>query len=379
MKFIRHTMGAQMTFRERVIATFERKPLDRVLWQPRIYYWYNGRTADGTMPERYSGMSMLEIYDDLHASPRYSPEVLGLSPFATETDDTVRAHSYEDDENIVTTRDTPAGSLREVCRKGRGGSGGYHTEYPVKTPADMEVMKYILEHTTFGFDADAFAEAEATFGSRGLTQTYYPRSPYQRLVINYMGWENTIYALHDHRAETESFMDAIAQSDDAMYDVIVNSPVRILNFGENIDVHINPPDIYERYFVPYYKKRVEQLHDAGKFCHIHMDGALKPLLPQLNAPGFDGIEAATPLPQGDVTLEELKAAMGDTILLDGIPAILFLPQYSDEELIEFATRVMDLFAPTLILGISDELPPPADIEKVRLVSDLVEDYTISGD
>jgi hypothetical protein len=376
MIFIRHSMEAQMTFRERVIATFGRKPLDRVLWQPRIYYWYNGRIADGTMPERYSGMSMLDIYDDVGASPRYSPEVLRLSPFSIEIDDTVRSHSHEKGDDIVTTRETPLGALREVIRKGVSGSGGYHTEYPVKTLADMEIMKYILEHTTFSFDAEAFAKAETDFGDRGVVQTYYPRSPYQRLVINFMGWENSIYALHDHRAETESFMDAIAESDNAMYDVIVNSPVRILNFGENIDANINPPEIYERYFIPYYQKRVEQLHAAGKFCHIHMDGALKPLLPLLNVAGFDGIEAATPLPQGDVTLEELKAAMGDTILLDGIPAILFLPEYSDEQLIEFATRVLDLFAPNLILGISDELPPPAEIRKVRLVSDLVEGYTV---
>ncbi len=107
-----------------------------------------------------------------------------------------------------------------------------------------------------------------------------------------------------------------------------------------------------------------------------MDGSLKALLPLINEAGFDGIEAATPLPQGDVTLEELKAALGDTILLDGIPAILFLPQYSAEELLDFATRVLDMFAPNLILGISDELPPPADIEKVRLVAQLVEDYAL---
>jgi len=36
-----------------------------------------------------------------------------------------------------------------------------------------------------------------------------------------------------------------------------------------------------------------------------MDGALKPLLPYINDSGFDGIEGATLLPQGDVTLEEL--------------------------------------------------------------------------
>ncbi len=41
-------------------------------------------------------------------------------------------------------------------------------------------------------------------------------------------------------------------------------------------------------------------------------------------PDLDGIEAITPQPQGDVTLEEIKEALSDDMfLLDGIPAILF--------------------------------------------------------
>jgi hypothetical protein len=79
---------------------------------------------------------------------------------------------------------------------------------------------------------------------------------------------------------------------------------------------------------------------------------------------------------GGSNLEELKEAMGETILLDGIPAILVLPRCSDEEVAGFATRVLDLFAPNLILGVSDELPPPADIEKVRLISELVANYEL---
>lgn len=63
-----------------------------------------------------------------------------------------------------------------------------------------------------------------------------------------------------------------------------------------------------------------------------MDGSLKPLLSLINKAGFDAIEVATPLPQGDETLEELKDTLGNTILIDGIPAILFLPNYSYKDL-----------------------------------------------
>ncbi len=158
-----------------------------------------------------------------------------------------------------------------------------------------------------------------------------------------------------------------------MYEALCQSPVQILNFGENIDAAMDPPPIWSEHLVPYYCQRVEQLHTADKFVHIHVDGAMKPLLPHLRDCSWDGIEAATPLPQGDVTLEEIKEALGDRVLLDGIPALYFLPSFSTETLIEGLKQVVELFYPRLVLGISDEIPPDGDIERVRLVGELVQE------
>jgi hypothetical protein len=101
---------------------------------------------------------------------------------------------------------------------------------------------------------------------------------------------------------------------------------------------------------------------------------MRPLLKHLRDCSWDGIEAATPVLQRDVSLEEMKDALGDLILLDGIPALCFLSeQYSVEGLVECVKQVVDLFHPRLILGISDEIPPDGDIERVQLVGDLVQE------
>ncbi len=88
---------------------------------------------------------------------------------------------------------------------------------------------------------------------------------------------------------------------------------------------------------------------------------------------FDGLEALTPQPQGDVTLEELREHIGDKVLLDGIPAVLFLSHYSAEELLAAAEQVIRLFHPRLVLGVSDEVPEGAvaadAIERIRMVSE----------
>jgi len=365
------------------------------VWQPRIYYWYYGnrlpnrlpegytdhsvldglykaiQAYDGDVPKRYKGMNMIEVYDDLRASPRYAAEVLGIHVFKSTTDPRkVQVNSRFDGPVRTIIHQTPLGALREVTRY------GYPTEYPIKSPQDMKVMQYILDHTDFQFDAYAFQVAESAFGQRGVVQTYFPRSPLQRLIISYMGFENTIYALKDYPNETRDLLRAIEAWDDQMYEIIEDSPLDILNFGENIDAFVDSPRLFSEYLLPYYNKRVGQLHRRNKFCHIHMDGALKPLLPFIKEMRFDGIEAATPLPQGDVTLDEIKEALGDKILLDGIPAIYFLPDQPVEELEACVTEILEMFSPNLILGVSDEVPPPAEIERVRLVADIVERFKV---
>ena len=158
--------------------------------------------------------------------------------------------------------------------------------------------------------------------------------------------------------------------------MLVKCPLKILNFGENIDANLASPKFFERYLIDYYNMRTRQLHRAGKFCHIHIDGAIRPLLPLLEKLEFDGIEAATPKPQGDVEIDELKEGMGDKILLDGIPAVMFIPVYTRKQLRQLTLEVLETFSPNLILGVSDELPPTADIRMMELVSDVVRDFEV---
>ena len=91
--------------------------------------------------------------------------------------------------------------------------------------------------------------------------------------------------------------------------------------------------------------------------------------------GLDGIEAMTPFPQGDVSVEEIRDAVGDKlVVLDGIAAILFNETYPVSMLVEQVEKLIEYFAGRLILGISDEMPSQGKIERVELVRDLVNQY-----
>ena len=58
-----------------------------------------------------------------------------------------------------------------------------------------KIMKYILEHSKFHFYLPLFKLAQKILGDRGVVGTYFARSAYMRLIIEYMGFERTILFL----------------------------------------------------------------------------------------------------------------------------------------------------------------------------------------
>ena len=191
-----------------------------------------------------------------------------------------------------------------------------------------------------------------------------------------MGFEKGVIALWKHREEVGELLRVFDENDDKRLKVIKNAPFRIVNFGDNIDEGLCSPPLFRTYMLPYYRRRTGELHNAGKFCTSHWDGKIKLVLPFARKTGLDGLECVPPRPLGNVTLEELKEGLGDMVLVDGIPAILFLPYVKDEVLESFVHRLLDLFSPHIIVGISDKLPANGDIEKVRMVGEIVVDYQI---
>jgi hypothetical protein len=356
-----------MNPRERILRTFEHKSIDHLAWQPRIDHWYRVNKARKTLPERYKNSSLFEIYDDLEASPR--PYDLFNQALKINYGNHIDFKREEREKEFIDKWSTPKGNLYARYRKTEWGQSYSFIEYPIKRMEDIEIMKYILKNQQVEFDKQVYEAALEEIGERAEPTLFLPRIPIQRLYIDFIGFERTIIALHRNREKVEDLMHAIEASDDEIYKKVGNSPIKIINFGDNIDCNLLPPNLFKQYALPYYKKRTKQLKYKAKYTHSHWDGSVKALLPFVKDTGLDGIEAITPKPQGDVTLEEIRENIPENmILLDLIPAILFLPQRKTNELKSFLEKTYELFGNRLVLGISDELPPDADIEKVRFAS-----------
>ena len=61
-------------------------------------------------------------------------------------------------------------------------------------------------------------------------------------------------------------------------------------------------------------------------------------------------------------------------LYDGIPAIYFDDTYPVETLVSCTNRLIELFAPQLVLNISDEISSSGDIERIKIAGEIVEEF-----
>jgi hypothetical protein len=302
-------------------------------------------------------MSLRDAYDLIGASMRTVHYYTGQpDPIEITYTEEVRVTEEQDGELLRRRFDTPYGSLFEV-HKLTVDRAWRRIEFLAKGVEDLPALRWLLARRIIRFNPDKFQAGAEYVGERGVPQFWVPKSPYFALAQQLMRYEDMIYALVDRPQEMQEIMDVIDASYDPLYEQLIGSGMlQILNFGENIAMAYLSRRYFERYVLPWYEKRSGQLREAGIFTHIHIDGYFRALLPYLADLPFDGLEALTPEPQGDVTLEEIKGHIGDKVLLDGIPAVLFLDHYPREALQACVERLVELFHPRLVLGISDELP-----------------------
>jgi hypothetical protein len=347
----------QPTFREMNLRVFRREPLPHVFFQPRIEPWYQWHRTRGILPEELTGLDLPQVYDALPAAMRYFNYHTGLPSAAVRTfDPVVKIETREQAGEMMTRYSTPYGELNETQRLTEEGSWRI-IEHLVRQPEDFKKVRWLYENSHFEFSEELFEQGRRFFGERGTPQFFLPRSPYQALAIELISFDKLVYALADYPAEVEAAMGAIDAANDRLFDQIAASgKVEIIGFGENVEAQLLSPRYFERYLLPYYVRRVGQMRQAGIFTHLHVDGNFHALLRFFKDLPFDALEALTPAPMGDATYEDIKAYLGDKILLDGLPAVYFMDTYPLDDLIAAVDRMVALFHPRLVLGISDELP-----------------------
>lgn len=363
-----------MTERERLAAVLDGKVPDRTPWYGDLSWWHAAHEAAGDLHAGYAGEAgYLRLHRDSGVGIYLYAPMLWTQTY----DDTVTQTSIVEGRTVTSMLITPVGSVRCVTVELPGSGASAVVEHYVKGPDDLRVMRYAHAHRRIVRNYDAFVECERRWGNSGMACALAPVSTtgLQMLLTRWAGVETAVRLWADARPEFERTIGEVQDCDDAIFALLASAPTRYVVFPENLSGEVTGRRLLRQYAMPYWRKRIDQLHSAGKLVGIHNDGTLRASLPLLIEAGFDFVEAATPAPVGDMALDELRDMTADRILVwGGIPGALFSPTTSEECFETFVEQVLRTFprGSAFVLGVADQVPPDATFERICLVREIVE-------
>ena len=269
------------------------------------------------------------------------------------------------------THHTPVGHLHTQKVIGPDGSL-WVTGYPVKKPEHMRILEYITEHTEYHPNDAAIRGRQQTLGDDGLVLCRLVRSPFQRLLIEWMGVEGVILGLAGHGAEIEHLLECMSAADEAAFAIAASSPAEALWSAENITCLITTPKFFERYCLPYYNRLASLAHAGGKLYGVHMDGRLRALGSLIAGSELDFIEGFTPPPLGNLPLEEAREAWPGKALWVNFPGCELYR--GAEELVEYIADLVKrgMAGGSFLLSLTEDFPEPE--RTLRLVAEGVARY-----
>ena len=182
-------------------------------------------------------------------------------------------------------------------------------EYWLKSPADYQVMEYIVRHTRVEPDYAQLVRRRAWLGERGVCMVQAGRSPMQTILVDYAGLEAFSYHLADGFPELGALAEALLDQLVENCRLIAAGPGPYVSLLENLTAENWGPKRFARHHMPVYERILPILHAGGKTVHAHFDGKLACIAELLARTGIDGIESLTQPPEGDMTYADARAGM----------------------------------------------------------------------
>ncbi|MDP6776476.1 MAG: hypothetical protein QGI83_06910, partial [Candidatus Latescibacteria bacterium] len=285
-----------MTNRERMLATIQGEPTDRIPWAPRMDLWYIALRARGDVPDRFEGLATAQMADELgvacHAvgadftlagGRDVSLRGFGIDnhqdyPYRVELRD-LPVDFHQEDGELKTGIEAPAGPIfthlkltREMA--GAGISLPFVESYAIRSVEDFEAVAQVFEHLEIVRTPATYAAFKTRVGDRGIAVARGPiaASPVHLILHELVAMDQFFYLYMDERDAMYRLAERIEPFFDALLDALAESDADVVFWGANYDQDLTWPPFFEAEIAPWLKKVGDRLHAAGKYLLTHTDG-----------------------------------------------------------------------------------------------------------
>lgn len=363
--------------RARMLAVMAGSAPDRIPWIPRLLIWHNAHKKAGTLPARYRNMTLRELERDLGCGTAGRDGRI----FRTRLSGVEVKQRWLNDLQLLTEYVTPVGSVTTLYRGSTHLRGqdiqDLQVEFMIKRREDFAVVEYIVEHTEYLPCFDEYEAYEREVGDDGYPIVSIGECPFHYFLQVLCGYNDAYYHLNDYTNEVERLLAIMTDKERSeMWPLAAQSPARLLLHGQHFSSEMTPPPLFRAYIEPYYKEFSALLHKHDKRLVHHADNDTRRIFANLERSGYDMMECFATAPMVDTTLAEARAAWGRRLIIwGGVPSVILESYYAEEEFEQYMDGVFRTIAPgdAFILGVSDNVLPGADIERVRRISEMVEE------
>jgi hypothetical protein len=364
-----------MTERERLIKVLKRETPDRVPWFADLGHWF--RAESGQPWNLFKVSNCTKEITDLHREVGAGWYVEVGSLHEEYYDDGVVREKEIIGDRAVERFLTPVGEIYMERRWSPVSFSWDITKLMVENANDLKILLYAVERKKFLSRYENWEMIENIGGDVGLGFPSLGYTGLGSLMSYYMGVQNTIYALYETPEKMERYINTFNTKHLELVDLYCKSPAPHLIFTDNLSGDVQPPDIFRKYSFNHYKAIADHLHRAGKTVSTHIDGMLDGIIGIIAETGIDVADACTPEPTGDLTpLEIRKQAGNNMILMGGISPVMWLPTASEKEFVAHVREWLDLrkINSLLVQSAGDQVPPGTEFRRIKLVSEIVEEY-----
>ena len=200
-----------MTNRERILAVLDGKAPDRVPWIARLRLWYGARVAEGNLPERFRGMSEVEVGRELRCgNPARDGKVFKVRYEGMDV-------RLEQEPGVIRRRFfTPYGEVTYGQIAAGGDTkgwieGGLPLEHPIKSVEDYRVWEYVVEHTYYDPSYEEYLAYEEQVGDEGYPMMNAGDCPFHYFLLHLVGYNDAYFHLVDHSQQFEHLMTVMTQ------------------------------------------------------------------------------------------------------------------------------------------------------------------------
>ncbi len=347
------------------------EPVDRMPFIARMDLWYGFHRNRGTLPHPYENAELWDIQRDLGVG------IFGFGVWMESFYKLVRRFEVEEStENGLTTTiwRTPYGDLTARDRMSEelmeAAGAGARIEFPFKSAADYDALRYIIEHTDVVENFDAYGRFVDSIGGDGIALPFSGHLPAHQLMLQFMGYERFYYELFENEDRVLGLVELLTDQQRRILDLAATCPAQAIEVGGNYDEQMTPPPIFDRFFAPFYREAREKLSSAGKVLAIHGDGEMRVLLSKIMECGVQVVEAVTPQPMTSIDIRATRLLWGDRVAFwGGLPSVILTEVFSEAEFEQYLEDLFEAVAPgdRFILGFGDNVPTDALFDRVKRV------------